>query len=230
MLIRLKIWRGINKLIVRTIPLSLLGIKQLKIPYETLGGGDGAWSIPEQIIKTNSICYCFGVGKNITFDLALQKKYNCTVYSFDPTPSSIDYIGSLGDIPINFYPWGIWTEDTMLALYPQGTNNAVNLSSKNSCRGGKVCEVQCFRLETIMKKLGDDKIDLLKIDIEGAWLEVIEDMKKSNIIPRVLCVELDSPTSYFKVKKAVDILRSMGLTCICRHRDDYIFSIDTSEK
>ena len=106
-----KFWRGANKLIVRNMPLRLLGIQQVNIPFETLGIGEGSWSIPTESVNSNSICYCVGVGRDISFDLFLQKKYNCLVFSFDPTPSSIEYIESLGDIPISFHPWGIWNNE-----------------------------------------------------------------------------------------------------------------------
>lgn len=223
-----KLWRGINKFIIRNVPVFLLGVQHLDLPYETLGNSDGAWSIPVGSINSESVCYCVGVGKDISFDLDLQKKYRCSVYSFDPTPSSIDYITSLGELPISFKPWGIWGKDVILNLYPQGRDNAVNLSTIDSHRGEKVCDIECFRLKTIMKKLGHDKIDLLKIDIEGAWMEVIEDIVDSNIVPHILCVEFDSPTSLLKVRRAVCLLKSIGLLFVCRQRDNYIFSVDST--
>ncbi len=219
----IKVVRGTNKVIVRYLPASLLGVNYSNQYVEKLGSGEGAWSVPIGILDANSICYCVGVGRDISFDLALQKKYNCYVFSFDPTPSSINYIASLGDIPIFFKPWGCWNEDKKLSLYPQSEDSTVNLSVINSYRGNQVCEVECFRLQTIMNNLGHSNIDLLKIDIEGCWMEIIKDMKRSGIIPRIFCVEFDSPTSFLKVRRAIFILKSMGLLFINRCRDNYIF-------
>ncbi len=226
MKIFIKLWRGINKLIVRCTPLSLLGVQHcLDLKWEVLGNLDGAWAIPVGILDSSSVCYCVGVGKDISFDIGLYKRYRCSVYSFDPTPSSINYIKSFDSLPIVFNPWGVWKEDTILFLYPQGADIAVNLSMINPHRGGKVCDIKCFRLKTIMGKLQHKKIDLLKIDIEGAWLPVIEDMVSSCIVPNIFCVEFDSPTSFMKVRKAIRLLGSIGLLCVCRIRDVYLFAL-----
>jgi hypothetical protein len=43
------------------------------------------------------------------------------------------------------------------------------------------------------------------------------------IVPDVLCVEFDSPTSLVKVVKTIKRLSKAGLTCIHRQKDDYLF-------
>lgn len=222
----IRLWRGLNKHLVRRAPLAVLGVRQRPYPYTIFGSSDGAWPVPDGILSCDSVCYCVGVGRDISFDLDLHRQHGCSVYSFDPTPSSIEYVESFFKIPISFKPWGLWNEDTTLSLYPQQRNSTVNLSTVNTYRGQKTCDIKCFRLKTIMDKLGHDRINLLKIDIEGAWLEVIEDMVNSHVVPDIFCVEFDSPTSVLRVRKAVSLLKKIGLNCITRQKDNYCFALD----
>lgn len=50
---------------------------------EKLGSKYGGWIVPVDILDKNSICYCVGVGEDITFDLELIKRFDCQVYAFD---------------------------------------------------------------------------------------------------------------------------------------------------
>ncbi len=52
-----------------------------------------------------------------------------------------------------------------------------------------VIEVPAYSLATITEKLGHDRIDLLKMDIEGAEYEVLEGLLDSPVLPTQLLVE-----------------------------------------
>jgi len=218
-----RIWRGINKCSVRAVPLSMLGGVSRSVPVVALGEGDGQWDVPDNLIDQSWVCYSIGVGRNATFEMALCEKYSCPVSSFDPTPSSIDYVKQLSPVRFRFVPWAIWVHDGHLDFYSQDLNNNVNLSVVDSGRGEKLYQVECHRLKTAMEQLGDSRLDLLKIDIEGAWLPVIQDLVTAEISPRVLCVEFDSPTSIWRVRQAVTELTKINLCLVQRRRDNYLF-------
>lgn len=224
-----RIRRGVSKWFVRLVPLRLLGGRPLDIKLDRLGHGDGAWTIPQKALNPGAVCYCFGVGCDASFDLALAARHAIKVHSFDPTPSSIEYMGQHTEWPIKFHPWGVWRQDSVRTLYRQDSNDETNLSLLNpgSYRGGKQGEVELYSLNTIIQRLGHEYISLIKMDIEGAWYEVLKNMIENNIIPDVLCVEFDSPTSLLKVYGTIRRLRSSGLKCIHRHRDDYLFVKNT---
>lgn len=222
--------RGISKWLVRLTPLRLLGGHKHPIKLEALGQGDGAWTLPENCLDSASVCYCFGVGCDASFDLALEKRYACAVHSFDPTPSSIEYMSRQPDWPLVFKPWGIWSCDTKKALFHQDVTDNTNLSLINpgEARGGKQTEVELFSIKTIMQRLRHEKVTLIKMDIEGAWFEVLQDIAGNKLLPDVLCVEFDSPTSLLKVLKIIRLLRKAGLVCVHRKRDDYLFVAEKS--
>ena len=51
-----------------------------------IGSDYGGWITPMHLLNSTSICYCAGVGEDITFDLGLIERFGCHVFAFDPTP------------------------------------------------------------------------------------------------------------------------------------------------
>ncbi len=201
------------------------GHKELKLTG--LGRGDGTWVIPVELIGKDSICYCFGVGEDISFDIALAK-LGARVFSFDPTPRAIEYMRTTGydRERISFMPVGIWREDTTLKFYkPMGVS--VNYSVANVHGSQEYFDANCHRLVTIMQKLGHDHVDLVKIDIEGSWYEVVEDILKSKAQIKVLCIEFDSPTNILKVTQMIRLLKQSGYTPVHKdRRENFLFVND----
>ena len=51
--------------------------------------------------------------------------------------------------------------------------------------------IEVDSLKNIMQKLNHNYIDLLKLDIEGAEINVLNQMLNDNIFPKYLCIEFD---------------------------------------
>ena len=66
------------------------------------GNNYGGFYANPDLINQDSIVYSFGIGADISFDEAIIKNHNCTVYGFDPTPKSIDWIKNKKNIPEKF--------------------------------------------------------------------------------------------------------------------------------
>src|SRR5690606_25746429 len=54
--------------------------------HEKLGTRYGGWYVPSDLLNAQSICYCIGAGEDISFDIELINRFDCHVYTFDPTP------------------------------------------------------------------------------------------------------------------------------------------------
>jgi FkbM family methyltransferase len=65
------------------------------------------------------------------------------------------------------------------------------------------------KLESILKELGHDRIDLLKMDIEGAEYDVIDDMLKSKIKPFHLLLQFHYRFKDVGVGKSKDAIREL---------------------
>jgi FkbM family methyltransferase len=117
------------------------------------------------------------------------------VFAFDPTPNSIDLLDS-STLPerFHFYPWAVMAADGSLKFYPRlkkdGSKSDVMFTMiPEEETKGDVIEVPAFSLASITDKLGHDRIDLLKMDIEGAEYEVLEGLLRSPVLPTQLLVE-----------------------------------------
>ena len=57
--------------------------------------------------------------------------------------------------------------------------------------GNEYDEVEVDSIKNIMKTYNHSKIDLLKLDIEGSEIDVLNQMLDDNIFPTYLCIEFD---------------------------------------
>lgn len=145
-------------------------------PTERHGSPYGGWVIDPSTVNDESIIYSFGIGDDISFDLSLIKEFNCQIFAFDPTPKSIAWIESQNLPPqFHFFTYGIAGYDGRALFHPPPVDNHVSYSViNNSQNPSQSVEAAVFRLETIMEMLGHSRVDILKMDIEGAEYDVID--------------------------------------------------------
>jgi len=142
------------------------------------GSDYGGWTLCPDGLSTESIVYACGVGEDASFDLAIIKAYGAQVYAFDPTPRSIEWVGTR-DWPsdFHFFPVGIAARDGRVTLYPPDDPDHISHSIvERLSTAERAIQVETMRLQTISRRLGHQRIDVLKMDIEGAEYEVIEDI------------------------------------------------------
>jgi FkbM family methyltransferase len=163
-----------------------------RLAYKVLGSSYGGWAVPEGYLDRKSIAYCVGVGRDITFDLALVNRYGCKVFAFDPTPMAVEFMGSR-ELPdeITFAPIGLSSHDGMATFYTPQREGFDAFSKVIDPKCGESAEILCetLTLASIMKRLGHDRVDLLKMDIEGFEYEVIDDIISSRELPNCLLLE-----------------------------------------
>jgi len=90
------------------------------------------------------------------------------------------------------HEYGLYDKDETMMFYLPDVEAWVSHSLMENMRvNKKYIDVPVKCLTTIMNDLGHEKIDIIKIDIEGAELVVLKDMLDHNIIPTYLCVDFD---------------------------------------
>jgi hypothetical protein len=92
---------------------------------------------------------------------------------------------------MKFLPIGLADQDVELKFYLPKDPAHVSCSTVNLQRTESYFTAKCHRLHTIMAEEGDVKIDLIKMDIEGAEYSVIRDILASSLLPRMLLIEFD---------------------------------------
>jgi FkbM family methyltransferase len=155
-----------------------------------IGTEYGGWAVPGSLIEASWTVYCGGVGLDATFDLGLTERYGCAVHAFDPTPSTIEYVKSLNADPSTFifHQCALWSEDGELHLFSPDYSDS-NFSATNLHGTSTGFTAQSRSLQSLMRELGHDRIDLLKLDIEGAEFAVLDAVIDGWVRPTVLCVE-----------------------------------------
>ena len=148
--------------------------------------------LDESKIDENSIVYTFGLDDSIGFEESLAKKRGCKILCYDPTENSVEFFKNYKNEKLFYFPYGIWTKDEMVKFYKPADDNKLAGGSANNLWGTNTFkEFQCYKLKTLMKMNNHDKIDVLKMDIEGIAQEVIYDILEDNIYPNQICAEFE---------------------------------------
>jgi len=186
---------------------------------EKLGTEYGGWYLPSDIkLNENSIIYSGGVGEDISFDLSISTKYNSNIFLIDPTEKSKKHYNEVinfyknkhdftGNIQTDYYEKistlqpniekifyldiGLWNKPDTLKFYKQDNQNYVSQSLIDGMFGVNYDIVNVDTIKNLMVKFNHHFIDLLKLDIEGAEINVLEQMFNDNIYPKYLCIEFD---------------------------------------
>jgi len=186
---------------------------------ERLGTNYGGWYVPINMnLNEKSIVYSGGVGEDMSFDLLLQCKYNCHILLIDPTNKAIKHFNEVkqyyrnkqvftGGIQNDYYSciqWlhpnfdklnyvniGLWNKKEELKFYKQNNENYVSQSLVENMFGQKYDVVPVDSIKNIMEQHGHSHIDLLKLDIEGAEIEVVNQMLDDKIYPTYVLIEFD---------------------------------------
>lgn len=183
---------------------------EVKIGFNEVKKGDGNWAIPHDL-KPDDVVYSFGIGVDKDFEDLLIAKFGVIVNGFDPAPGIIRWVSAQDSSPkFVFRPYGVSATggDIKFTDYEDRS-----LTSVTEGYSGRLLSLPTKRLSVIMKELGHDHIDLLKMDIEGAEYDVIDEMIKGDILPKYLLIEfhhrmygISSP----RTEEAVRKLRKAG--------------------
>lgn len=160
-----------------------------KLPVRRFGSDYGGWYVAADLLDTTSVVYSFGVGTDVSFDVEIIDCIGVSVHGFDPTPISVAWVKQQR-LPgaFHFHEWGLADRDGSASFrLPPG--HAVSYAMISDDDGGVAVTVPVMRLATIMKRLGHEKVDLLKLDIEGAEYAVIDDIARGGVPVDQLLIE-----------------------------------------
>ena len=107
--------------------------------------------------------------------------------------------GRLAIATSGFIRWASGPATRVIRLYDPAEPHHVSYSALNLHRKSTYIEAQVKTLRTLSEELGHDRIDLIKMDVEGAEQVVIPNMIAENILPTVFCVEYDQPLQNFSL-------------------------------
>lgn len=187
-----------------------------------LGSDYGGWVVPIDLLPPGAVCFTGGVGEDTTFDAALVDQ-GCVVHAFDPTPRAIAHVEELelGE-RFRFHPVGFWSEPTELRFFAPRDPTHVSHSIVNLQETDDYFTADVTTVRLAMDRLGYERLDLLKLDIEGAQFAVLAAMRRDGVRPTVLCIEFDQPATVPEMVGEIRALRRYGYDLVAR--DDWNFT------
>ena len=191
----------------------------LKKEYQIETVSYGEWEFSPQYLGDGAIIYSLGVGDSIEFDLKIINHYKVLVFAFDPTPYAMEWIDKQV-IPkeLKFYPWAVSGKDGEFKM-TQRVNHKGHKSEimwtelLPNEHSEKSITVPSLTIFSIMKKLSHQKIDLMKVDVEGAEYEIIDHLIQYNIKPKQLLIEFHhrfETKNKIMTQKAIQDLQQIG--------------------
>jgi FkbM family methyltransferase len=204
---------------------------QRRCPKISLGNPGTCWCVCPEGLTETSVIYSIGVGQEISFDLEMMRRFRLEVHAFDPTPRSIQWVRSqVLPEKFVFHPYGVADHDGMGRFLPPKNPAHVSHTLLSRETPWPAIEVPVYRLATIMSMLGHPRIDVLKMDIEGAEYGVLADTLTCGIRPEQILVEFHHrwpEVGVEKTRRAIAGLNNAGyrLFDVSASGEEYSFKL-----
>jgi FkbM family methyltransferase len=210
-------------------------LRGLKIYQAKTNNDDEKWmgQILKILLSVNDYAF-MDVGVNIGQTLCqvksidLQRNY----YGFEPNPACNMFVEELIRINkfsnVKIFPVGIYTEDSILELdlyYDDLTNSGGSLIKDywefSNIKPHRTIIVPLMKFDTISKSTEFKKIGIVKIDVEGAELEVLKALYDKIKLDRVtILIEIlsaysqDNKLRINRQKEILDIINNLSYKII----------------
>lgn len=182
-----------------------------------IGSTFHGYHIPGNYLNASSVCYCVGAGIDISLDVELVTRYGAQVFIFDPMPYALDHFTELVNKTaagqpltisegehlytykissdqlntIRFITTGLWDEKKQVKFYCPSKDNYAGHSITNLQNTDQYIEASVDTMANLMKELGHQQVDVLKIEIEGSEYTVIDNVVKDKLDVKMILVEFD---------------------------------------
>jgi FkbM family methyltransferase len=203
---------------------DLLLTRQATPECHAIGKGYGTWYVVPKLLKRGDLAFCFGLGREISFERALAEDHGMEVHAFDPTPHSLEWLAKQA-IPASMviHPLGIADIDGVLDFAPPAVDGHVSMSAvrQTAESGADRCRLEVRTLPTLLRTLQvGQEISVLKMDVEGAEFEVLPAyfaVQAGATLPPQISIELHGRGGDVSVTMApvMEILRA-GYVLIAR--------------
>ncbi|MEB2310480.1 MAG: FkbM family methyltransferase [Sorangiineae bacterium] len=187
----------------------------LDVPRVRLGSDYGGYAVCPEGLGAASVVYSFGIGEDLSFDLELIARFGASVHGFDPTPRSIAWVRSQ-ELPPEFtlHEYGLAAYDGVARFTPPDDPSFVSHTLVERAGAERpAVEVPVRRLASVAAELGHARVDVLKMDVEGAEYDVIDDLLANGPRPAQLLVEFHHhmpEIALERTESAIDKLERAG--------------------
>lgn len=183
-----------------------------------VGSDYGGWTIPLEAVGTDWTCYCVGIGGDVSFDLALAAR-GATVRAIEPVAEYVAQAEALtaGEPRVTTHEVAVTAQDGPIRMQITHEPQSRSVSSAGLYDTEEFTEVRGLTLPSLLRELGDERIDLLKLDVEGAEYEVVPTLDLRALGVRVFSIQLHHTGSVAQARALIAGLREQGYVPVaCR--------------
>ncbi|NBU05813.1 MAG: FkbM family methyltransferase [Sphingobacteriia bacterium] len=214
--------------------------RELMLPrgFLRLGTRYGGWWVNSKNISEDPFLIDCGLGKDISFPKAFLDRFSGRVIGLDPDPESISFCNETLPKNMALRQQAFWIEAGKILEFnlarskdklPKGADGSGSLIKSHAyVIGSKKIKIKTTSLMDILTSENKEYCDILKLDIEGAEYEVIDDLCNSGNIKLVnqLLVEFHHGVTHYSIsdtEKAILVLKSKGLELVHVEGRNHIF-------
>jgi FkbM family methyltransferase len=205
----------------------------MKLPVKWFGNVNAGFYVADDKFSDKTIIYSFGIGEDVSFDEALIESFGCTVYAFDPTPKTKEFLSKKGTSNrFLFFDYGLYNLNGFIEFYLPPNPDHVSGTTYNRWVD-KDAEIRPIQVpvksfSSIVKDLRHDQIDILKMDIEGSEYVVLDDILSSGVEIKQILIEFHHRfrgVGIKRTKEAIKKLKDSGykIAAISNSKEEYTF-------
>jgi len=158
--------------------------------YIRLGTKYGGWWIDAKKIKQPALLIDCGLGEDISFPIEFIKKFGGHVIGVETNPRSLEYCRNIAPENMTILPMAFWKEANQTVTFhlprpqdqlPTGADGVSGslIDTHEYVIDGEKLSIKTTSLSDLLDKAGKPRCDILKMDIEGAEYEVLDELIKS---------------------------------------------------
>jgi len=141
-------------------------------------------------------------------------------FSINSSESIFYEISVQGLEHMRFLPYGLSDADVQKKFYFPRDPSHVSCSVVNLQKTEDYFTAQCYKLSTLVEMQQDFRVDLLKMNIEGAEYAVIDDLLQSKLAPSTLLIVFDEGhtpmdgNAHGRIRTCISRLNLAGYRCV----------------
>ncbi|MEW6689103.1 MAG: FkbM family methyltransferase [Pseudomonadota bacterium] len=194
--------------------------------YLRLGTRYGGWWLDRNLVRADPLLVDCGLGRDISFASAFLTRFGGTVIGVEANPAALAWCAQHSPPGMHLRDAAFWTRagETLafhlprpLEQLPNGADGVSGslLASHAYVAGGEPRRVTTTDLEQVLAEAGREDCDVLKLDIEGAEYEVLEDLLARGLLGkcRQLLVEFHhgvTARALAETERVVEAVRAAG--------------------
>ncbi len=221
------------------------------------GTAYGGWVFEDRPSLRGGWIISCGLGEDASFDVEMANGPGAAILIVDPTPRAIAHfqeiagrlgcpsqrgyvhggkqppescdLSNVGRGQMVLEPQALWTESAPVRFHkPANPDNVSNSITFSAGGADDFILVPATTLNEILARYAISSVAMLKMDIEGAEVDILKSIASWQILPEQILVEFDvlrdaGPVSKKAVEEVDAMLRAQGFACVNVEDKNYTY-------